>query len=178
MGYETLIDQTVWERARAVRGVVLDVDGVLTDGRIFLDQSGAETKSFHVKDGIGIGLLMRAGVLVALISGRSSPSVTLRARELGIHEVHQGVKDKIAVFCGILSRWNIQEQEAAFVGDDLPDLAVLGRAGLAVAVADASPDVKELVHMVTQARGGHGAVREVSEFILKARGDWAPLGAT
>jgi 3-deoxy-D-manno-octulosonate 8-phosphate phosphatase (KDO 8-P phosphatase) len=178
MKYETIIDQKVWERARAVKGVVLDVDGVLTDGSIFLDQNGVETKSFNVKDGIGLRLLMRHGLPIAFISGRTSPSVTLRAKELGINEVHQGIKDKVAVFCSILHRWNIQEHEAAFIGDDLPDLPVLGRAGLSVTVADASPDVKQRVHLVTQARGGQGAVREVCEVILKTRMDWPPSEAT
>jgi 3-deoxy-D-manno-octulosonate 8-phosphate phosphatase (KDO 8-P phosphatase) len=155
---------------------MLDVDGVLTDGRITLDERGVETKSFNVKDGVGIRLLIRAGLRVAIISGRSSPSVAVRAKDLGIEEVHQGVRDKVAVAQAILERWNIEEYETAFVADDLPDVPVLARVGLAVAVADASLEVKERVHLVTQARGGHGAVREAAEFILKARGEWNPLG--
>jgi 3-deoxy-D-manno-octulosonate 8-phosphate phosphatase (KDO 8-P phosphatase) len=178
MTTEGIGDENVWERARAVRGVMLDVDGVLTDGRITLDERGVETKSFNVKDGVGIRLLMRAGIRVAIISGRNSPSVDVRARDLGIEEVHQGVRDKAATAKAILERWNLDEHEAAFIGDDLPDMPVFVRVGLAVAVADASPEVKEHAHLVTQTRGGHGAVREAAEFILKAKGKWNPHGVT
>lgn len=176
MAAEDGMEQAIRERARAVRGLFLDVDGVLTDGSFILDNNGVEIKAFNVKDGIGIRMLLRAGVRVALISGRSSPAVKFRAQDLGIDEVHQGVNNKIKVFRSILKKWNIKEHQAAFVGDDIPDLPLLERVGLAVAVADACSEVKERAHMVTGSKGGRGAVREVSECILRARGAWNPLG--
>ena len=172
MGVDYTVDERVAERARRVRGLFLDVDGVLTDGSIIFDPQGRETKIFNVKDGLGIRMALKAGLRVALITGRRSPVVDLRAAELGVNEVHQGVRDKVAVFTSILEKWVITPREAAYVADDLPDLPVLRLVGLAVAVADAGREVLETAHMVTRLKGGKGAVREAVEYILRAQGLW------
>ena len=169
---ESSLAPEIRERVTAVKGLFLDVDGVLTDGRIVIDGSGNETKFFHVRDGLGIRKMMLAGIRVALITGRSSLAVSVRAKELGIEEVHQGVRDKEAVFELILDKWKIRPAEAAYVADDIPDLPVFKRVGLAVAVNDASLDILESAHLVTKSKGGFGAVREVAELILKEQGAW------
>jgi 3-deoxy-D-manno-octulosonate 8-phosphate phosphatase (KDO 8-P phosphatase) len=169
---ESSLEPEIRERAATVKGVFLDVDGVLTDGRIVIDGSGNETKFFHVRDGLGIRKMMLAGIKVALITGRSSSAVAAWAGELGIVEVHQGVRDKETVFEMILEKWKISPAEAAFVADDIPDLPVFKRVGLAVAVNDASADILESAHLVTKSKGGSGAVREVAELILKEQGAW------
>ena len=158
----------VLERARRVRLLVLDVDGVLTDGRLFVSASGEELKVFHVRDGSGLVAVQRAGLTVAIVSGRDSEAVNRRARELGIQHVIQGVADK-AVALGILAeRLGVRPEEIACVGDDTPDLPMLRLAGLAIAVADAHPALQPEVHWVTRAAGGHGAVREVCDLLLSA----------
>jgi 3-deoxy-D-manno-octulosonate 8-phosphate phosphatase (KDO 8-P phosphatase) len=157
-------------RAKKIKLLLLDVDGVMTDGRIILDSRGNETKAFHVRDGHGIRLLQKAGIVVGIITGRSSEVVNIRARELGIPEVHQGAKDKIAVYEEIVSKYNLQDDEVAYVGDDEVDLSIFKRVGFAAAVADADPCVKPHVHLVTRSAGGRGAVREVINFILKNKG--------
>lgn len=156
-------------RARRVRLLVLDVDGVMTDGRLHITERGEETKVFHVRDGSGIVALQRSGVPVAIISGRSSPAVTRRATELGIAHVQQGVGDKGAALDALLARLAIGAQETACVGDDTPDLPMLARAGLAVAVADAHPAALAAAHWITSVPGGHGAVRQVCDLLLHAR---------
>ncbi len=166
---------TVAERLARVQWLLLDVDGVLTDGTIVLDDQGGETKAFHVRDGSGIKLLQAAGVGVGLVTGRRSRVVEYRAQELGIAEVHQGVKDKLAVFREFLARRELLPEAVAYVGDDVVDLPVLLTAGLAVTVADAPACVRERVHWVTERPGGRGAVREVAEAILGARGAWERL---
>lgn len=150
--------------------LLLDVDGVLTDGRIVLDNQGIETKAFHVRDGRGIKLLQQAGIVVGIITGRSSEVVNIRCRELGIVEVHQGAKDKLAVYEKILEKYDLQDEQIAYMGDDDVDLSVFKRVGLAAAVADADPSVHAHVHLFTRAAGGRGAVRELINFILKSRG--------
>lgn len=163
---------TLEERLARVSLLLLDVDGVLTDGRIFIDDLGHETKAFDVTDGHGLKLVQRAGVEVGLVTGRRSRTVEHRARELGIREVQQGVKDKLAVVRGILERRGIVPESVGYVGDDVVDLPVLLQVGLAVAVADAPAYVRERVHWVTGRPGGRGAVREVCDAILRARGAW------
>ncbi|MFO7785894.1 MAG: KdsC family phosphatase [Thermodesulfobacteriota bacterium] len=152
--------------------LVLDVDGVMTDGRIYLDGRGEETKVFDVKDGYGLSRLMRAGVEVALITGRSSLAVARRAEELGIDEVHQGVADKGVLLDELLRTRGLEQKEVCCMGDDLPDLPLLNRAGLAVAVADAAAEVRAAATLITKSKGGRGAVREVCEMILAARERW------
>jgi len=159
----------VFERARHIRLLVLDVDGVLTDGRLFFTASGEELKVFHVRDGAGIVAVQRAGVTVAIISGRNSAAVTRRAGELGIRHVYQGADDKGARFDQLLAELGVTAAETACVGDDTPDAPMLRRAGLAIAVADAHPALVAAAHWVTKSKGGRGAVREVCDLLLSAR---------
>jgi 3-deoxy-D-manno-octulosonate 8-phosphate phosphatase (KDO 8-P phosphatase) len=160
----------VLERARAIRLLVLDVDGVLTDGRLFISAAGEELKVFHVRDGSGLVAIQRAGITVAIISGRDSPAVTRRAKELGIRHVHQGVADKGALLDRLLGELGIAAEETACVGDDTPDAPMLRRAGLAIGVADAHPALLAAAHWVTRSSGGQGAVREVCDLLLSAHG--------
>jgi 3-deoxy-D-manno-octulosonate 8-phosphate phosphatase (KDO 8-P phosphatase) len=159
----------VLERARRIRLLVLDVDGVLTDGRLYLSASGEEFKVFHVRDGSGIVALRRAGVEVAIISGRDCAAVVHRAGELGIRHVRQGVADKGEALDALLAELGLAAAEAACVGDDTPDAPMLQRAGLAIGVADAHPALLAAAHWVTKSAGGCGAVREVCDLLLSAR---------
>jgi 3-deoxy-D-manno-octulosonate 8-phosphate phosphatase (KDO 8-P phosphatase) len=163
---------TLEERMGRVELLLLDVDGVLTDGRILIDDKGVETKAFDVTDGHGLKLLQRAGVDVGFVTGRTSRVVEHRARELGVTEIHQGVKDKISAVRHILDRRGVDFDRVGYVGDDVVDLPVLRRVGLAITVADAPAYVRERVHWVTPKPGGRGAVREVCDAILHARGAW------
>ena len=160
----------VLERAGRIRLLVLDVDGVLTAGRLYLSAEGEELKVFHVRDGSGLVAVQRAGVTVAIISGRDSAAVTRRARELGIQHVCQGVSDKGAELDRLLAELGVSAEETACVGDDTPDAPMLRRAGLAIGVADAHPALLASAHWVTRSNGGHGAVREVCDLLLSARG--------
>ena len=159
----------VLERARRIRLLVLDVDGVLTDGRLYLSATGEELKVFHVRDGSGLVAAQRAGIVVAIISGRDSPAVTRRAAELGIRHVRQGVSDKGTELDRLLAELAATPAELACVGDDTPDLPMLRRAGLAVAVADAHPALREAAHWITPSNGGQGAVRDVCDLLLSTR---------
>ena len=153
----------------------MDCDGVLTDGRLWLLEDGDEQKSFDTKDGLGIHLLHRAGLRSGIISGRKSSAVELRACQLGIEFVRQGDPDKLQAFEDVLRLAGVDENEVAFVGDDLNDIPVMQRSELAVAVANAVEETRSMAHYVTQAAGGRGAVREVVELILKAQGHWGDL---
>jgi 3-deoxy-D-manno-octulosonate 8-phosphate phosphatase (KDO 8-P phosphatase) len=155
--------------ASDIRLVGFDVDGVFTDGRLLLGDDGAEYKSFHVRDGHGVRRLLQAGIAVAVISGRRSSAVSRRMQELGVTHVFQGVSDKVAVLDGLLAELGLTATQAAFVGDDEPDLEVMARAGLAIAVADAHPTVRTAADWTTRAPGGHGAVREVCDLLVAAR---------
>ena len=159
-------------RARLLRWLLLDVDGVLTDGRLWFDDKGELLKAFDVRDGLGIKLLREHGVEVGILSARTSPVVSRRAAGLGITEVLQGEADKAAAFDRFLKRRNLAAAQVAYFADDLQDLAVLGACGLSAAPADAVADVRARVAFVTAAPGGRGAVRELAERILAARGDW------
>lgn len=163
---------TLEERLARVELLLLDVDGVLTDGGIVLDDEGRQGKTFDVTDGHGLKMLLRAGVDVGFVTGRRSRVVEHRARELGVREVHQGVKDKGRVVGEILRGRGLAPERAGFVGDDIVDLPVLLQVGLAVSVPGAPDYVRERVHWVTSRPGGRGAVREVCEAILRARGLW------
>lgn len=153
----------------AIRLLVLDVDGVMTDGRLYYGPRGETLKVFHVRDGYGIQQLARAGVHVAVISGRNTPAVKTRCREIGIRHVFQGVQDKLAVFEKLRARLALEPSECACVGDDVPDVPLMTRVGLAFAVADAHPAARRAAHFVTTLPGGHGAVREVCDRLLQAR---------
>lgn len=168
-------DPALQSRAAAIELLVLDVDGVLTDGRITLTGDGTELKSFHVRDGSGIVAWRTHGNRVAIISGRTSPAVTLRAAELGIDPVRQGAADKRAALNGILRATGKSLEQTCAIGDDLPDLPILNAVGLAIAVADACPEVREAAAFVTIANGGAGAVREAIEWLLKAQNAWADV---
>jgi 3-deoxy-D-manno-octulosonate 8-phosphate phosphatase (KDO 8-P phosphatase) len=162
-------------RAARVKLLLMDCDGVLTDGRITLLENGDEEKSFHTRDGHGIVLFHRAGLSSGIISGRTSSLVERRARELGMRYVRQGTWDKVKDFEELLAEAGVTEHEVAFVGDDVTDIPLMQRSALAVAVADAVPETRAAAHYVTSLPGGHGAVREVTELILKAQGRWSEL---
>jgi 3-deoxy-D-manno-octulosonate 8-phosphate phosphatase (KDO 8-P phosphatase) len=162
-------------RASDVRLLLLDCDGVLTDGRITPVPGGDELKSFHTHDGHGLVMLHRAGLRSGIISGRSSRLVEMRAADLGITYVRQGALDKLSVFDALLAEASVEPSQIAYVGDDVVDIPLMRRSGLAVAVADATPDTRDAAHYVTRLPGGHGAVREVCELILKAQGLWDEL---
>jgi 3-deoxy-D-manno-octulosonate 8-phosphate phosphatase (KDO 8-P phosphatase) len=159
----------------AIRLLLLDVDGVLTDGRIIYSNDGNETKAFDVKDGHGIKLLQRAGIEVGLITGRESALVARRAAELGIEILYQGVRDKLEPFHQILEQLHLSAAQVAYVGDDIVDLPVMRRVGFAATVADAVDDVKAHAHLVTRRGGGRGAVREVCDLLLRKSGRWDEL---
>lgn len=153
----------------AIRLLVLDVDGVLTDGTLRYGAQGESDKVFHVRDGHGIKALARAGVTIAVISGRDSPAVARRCADLGITELQQGVADKAAAFARLLARLGIAPAACAAIGDDTPDVPLLERVGLAIAVADAHPDARRAAHRRTRLPGGRGAVREICDALLAAR---------
>jgi len=165
----------VERRAAGVKLLLLDCDGVLTDGRITLVEGGDERKSFHTRDGHGLVLLHRAGLRSGIISGRQSRLVDRRAADLGVAYVRQGALDKSKVFDELLAAAGVGPAEVAYVGDDVVDIPLMRRSGLAVAVADATEDTRACAHYVTRLPGGFGAVREVCELILKAQGRWDEL---
>jgi|SRR6266850_1917273 len=158
------------QRARRVRLVIFDVDGVLTDGKLWYGPGGEELKAFHAFDGHGVKLLLMAGLKTALISGRDSAAVAERARELGIQHVLQGVADKRKAFEGLLRRLKLKREAASYMGDDVVDLPVLTRCGFACAPHEAPEDVRRRAHYIASADAGHGAAREVCEFILESQG--------
>ena len=169
------IDLRLQEKAKAIRLIVMDVDGVLTDGRIFYSAEGVESEAFFVRDGLGLRMAQQAGLLTAILTGRTSGAVLHRAKELGISEIHQGVLNKLEAYEILLQRYGLTDEVAAYVGDDLNDLPLLGRAGLSAAPADAAPEVRAKVAYVTTQAGGRGAVREVIDLILKAQSRWEEL---
>lgn len=158
--------------ARHIKLVILDVDGVLTDGSIMLDNEENEFKSFHVRDGHGIKMLKKAGLIVAMITGRYSQVVERRARELGITDVYQNCHDKMIPYRQLLEKYSVDSGKVAYIGDDIVDLPLLHRAGFSIAVADAAEEAKAAAMMITKSTGGRGAVREISDFLLKAKGLW------
>ncbi len=166
------MEESIIEKIKLVKLLILDVDGVMTDGSIVYDDEGRETKSFNARDGHGIKLLMRAGVRVALITARSSEVVSKRAAELGIATVYQGALDKLSAFSEILKELSLEAGETAYMGDDIIDLPVLKRAGFSAAPSDAAPEVIGRADYITEKNGGRGAVREVVEVILKAQSKW------
>ena len=163
---------TVDERAQRIRLLLFDVDGVLTDGVIVMHADGSESKGFHIRDGAAIVWAQRAGVPVGLLSARASGATTHRAAQLAIRIVQQGVTSKLSAFEQILKSSGLAEEAVSYMGDDLLDLPVLDRAGLAAAPADAAREVRQAVHWVSAARGGRGAVRELIELVLRAQGRW------
>jgi 3-deoxy-D-manno-octulosonate 8-phosphate phosphatase (KDO 8-P phosphatase) len=171
-------DALLRRRCQALKLVLSDVDGVMTDGRLVLLPGGGEAKSFHVRDGLGLVLARSAGLRTGLVSGRASIEVERRAAELGMDVVRQGVADKRACLEEVRARLGLELREIAYIGDDLNDLSVLREVGLSAAPADASIEVRDAAFMVTEKRGGEGCLREFVEAILRARGDWERAKAT
>jgi 3-deoxy-D-manno-octulosonate 8-phosphate phosphatase (KDO 8-P phosphatase) len=167
----------IQERASRITLLLMDCDGVLTDGRIWLFENGEEQKGFHTRDGLGIELWHRAGLKSGIISGRNSSAVERRARGLGMAFVVQGVTEKVQAFTETLAQAGVTNEEVAYIGDDLNDIPLMMRSGLGIAVADAALETRKRAHYVTQLAGGYGAVREVIELILKAQGRWDELTA-
>jgi 3-deoxy-D-manno-octulosonate 8-phosphate phosphatase (KDO 8-P phosphatase) len=174
--HEIKFPARVLRRAKPIRVLLMDVDGTITPGYVclqtFPDSSVAEMKMFNAHDGAGLKLAGIMGIRTGVITGRDSPATARRARELGMEFVAQGQAKKLEAYKGILVRAGVTDEEVAYIGDDLPDLPILARAGLAVAVADAVVEVKRAAHYVTTVRGGEGTAREVVELILKAQGRW------
>jgi len=166
---------TLDQRCQPVQLILSDVDGVLTDGGIAFDNQGIEIKRFHVRDGMGIRLWQKAGYRFGLITLRSSHIVKLRAAELGIEILRQGIDDKLTAMRSILRDYRFTPEQVCYIGDDLPDLPVVRAAGLGVAVADACAELRQASHFVTTASGGAGAVRETIELILRAQNRWEDL---
>ncbi|WP_163560182.1 HAD hydrolase family protein [Halomonas sp. NO4] len=166
------LDPQLIDRLRQVRLLALDVDGVLTDGRLYFQADGIEIKAFHTHDGHGIKLLQRAGVVVALITGRDSPMVSHRAAALGIPHVHQGVDKKLTVLRELCGRLGLDLEQVAYCGDDLPDVAPIRRAGVGISVPGAPAYIRHYADWVTATAGGHGAVREICDTLLHAQGHW------
>lgn len=171
----TLTPDQIDGRAAAVRLVLFDVDGVLTDGRVTINHDGTESKTFAIRDGIAMVWAQRAGIRVGFLSARLSSTTPHRAAQLGVTLVYHGVTSKLATYERILSDLNVTDDEVAYMGDDVVDLAVLARVGLAAAPADAVDEVRSRAHWVTGAAGGGGAAREVIERILKVQGRWEAI---
>jgi 3-deoxy-D-manno-octulosonate 8-phosphate phosphatase (KDO 8-P phosphatase) len=167
-----MVQEALEKRAARIRLVLFDVDGVLTDGRLLLHGDGTESKQFHIRDGIVMVWAQRMGLKIGLLSARSSPTTTERAAQLGITLVHQGVTSKLDAYDAIVDDIGLNDEEVAYMGDDIVDIAVLSRVGLAAAPADAVPEVRERVHWVASTAGGAGAARELLELILRAQGQW------
>ena len=172
------LDEKLLEKIKRIKLLILDVDGVLTDGRIIIDDLGNETKNFDVRDGHGLKLLMRYGIDVVLLTGRKSKVVEHRAEELGINEVYQGTKNKVEVLERILRKRDIGSDNIAYMGDDIVDVPVFRKVGFSVAVADAMVYVKKASDYITEGRGGRGAVREICEIILQVHGKWDEIAST
>ncbi|PCH60796.1 MAG: 3-deoxy-manno-octulosonate-8-phosphatase KdsC [Gammaproteobacteria bacterium] len=164
------LSDDVAQRAKKIRLLIFDVDGVLTDGRLYFDDNGVESKAFHSRDGHGIKMLHGSGVELAIITGRQSDTVKYRMQNLGITLVHQGQSDKRLAYKALLEQLNLAPEEVAFMGDDVVDLPVMTQVGLAIATADAHPFVLEHCHWVTAKNGGAGAAREACEMLLNAQG--------
>ena len=165
------------ERLKNIKLLILDVDGVMTDGRIIFDSNGVESKFFNVKDGHGIKMAQRSGIEFGIISGRQSQVVANRAAELGIAHVYQKALDKLSPYLDILEKTGLDDSQVAFMGDDVIDIPVLRRVGFAAAPADAVEEVLPHVHFITKNRGGWGAVREVCDLLIKGQGAWETITA-
>lgn len=172
-----MVDRELERRASLIKLVLFDVDGVLTNGKILMHADGKESKQFDIKDGTAIVWALRLGVTVGFLSARSSATTVQRAAQLGVTLVHQGVSSKRETYDRIVNERRLENEQVAYMGDDMLDLPVLARAGLAAAPADAAPDVLAQVHWISRARGGEGAARELLELILKAQHKWAGLVA-
>lgn len=163
---------SLMERAKSIRLLILDIDGVLTDGTIFYGNAGLEIKGFNVRDGLGIKLIQQTNVTVAVISAKNSEAVTRRLNELNIMHSYLGYKDKLPAYLELKQKLQLTDQQIAYMGDDLPDLPLLRRVGLAITVPEAPDIIQQYVHIITTNKAGFGAVREACEFIMKAQGEY------
>ena len=175
MAYRNVLKMKAEERAKKIKMIIMDVDGTLTDGVLYVMPDGEEIKGYNVKDGTGILLAHLAGLKTAIITGKKSKALDRRAEKLGIKEVYQGYVDKKSVLFEILKKHSLKAEEVAFIGDDIGDLEIMKTVGLAGAVANAHPEIKNISHFVSNLEGGKGAVREFIEFILKAQNKWEVL---
>ncbi|MFH1269448.1 MAG: HAD-IIIA family hydrolase [Candidatus Omnitrophota bacterium] len=169
------IKQELIEKAKKIKMLLLDVDGVLTDGRIIYDSSGRDMKFFDVHDGLGVYCLKKAGIKTILITAKGSRAIKPRARDMRVEAVFENIFPKTVVLEKILKKYKLNAEEVCFVGDDLVDLSLMKKAGLSIAVFNAAPEIKQAASYVTLKHGGHGAVREVVELILKAQGKWQEI---
>lgn len=163
------------EKAKKIKLLILDVDGVLTDGRIIYDSEGRDLKNFDVKDGLGVYLLKRAGVLTIILTARGSKTIRFRAEDMQVEEIIENVERKAEILDEILRKYKVNTEEICFMGDDLVDLSIMRRIGLPIAVKNACKEIKDISFYITETEGGKGAVREVAEIILKAKGKWEEL---
>src|SRR3989338_2155482 len=163
---------TIEERIRKIRLLILDVDGVLTDGRIIYDNFGDTVKIFDVRDGLGIVLLGRVNIKAAIISAGRSKAVTRRAKELKVTTVYQGVPDKLKVYNKLIRKFRLKDDEVSYIGDDLTDIPVMKRVGFAIGVPNSVDEVQGIAHYITSHNGGRGAVREIAELIIRTQGKW------
>ena len=170
-------DKALMEKLKRIQLLLLDVDGVLTDGSIFYNDDGREIKVFNARDGFGIKLVIQAGITVGIVTGRSSEALRHRCENMGIQHLYDGVEDKAGMLENIATQTGIEAEHAAFVGDDLPDLPLMRRTGMSIAVADAHEIVRQKADWTTRAPGGRGAVREVCEALLKAKELWDEIAA-
>ncbi len=166
---------SAYQSALPVKLAIFDIDGVMTDGSLFFDEEGREYKAFNSLDGHGLKMLKQTGIELAIITGRESQVVVHRAKNLGISYVYQGAGEKLLAYRHLLAKLGLQPEQTAYMGDDVVDLPVLTRCGLAISVPSAPEEVQQYAHMVTRREGGHGAVREACEFIMKAQGNYAAL---
>jgi len=162
-------------KLKQIRLLLLDVDGVLTDGSIIYNDNGSETKIFNVKDGLGIRLLMDSGIRTGIVTGRASKALLCRCKNLGIELIFDGIKDKSSVFDLIMKKTGLLSKQIAFMGDDMPDISLMKLTGISAATADAHETIKQYADIITVNKGGHGAVRELCETILKAQGLWEEI---
>jgi 3-deoxy-D-manno-octulosonate 8-phosphate phosphatase (KDO 8-P phosphatase) len=169
------MDNEIIEKAKKVKLLLLDVDGVLTDGRIIYDSKGREIKFFYVHDGMGVYLLKKAGIPTVLVTAKGSSAIKPRARDMQVEAVFENVSPKTSILDKVLKRFKVEPEEICFVGDDLVDLGLMKRVGFRVAVFNACSEIKSLAHYITLKEAGKGAVREIAEIILKAKGVWEAL---
>lgn len=162
------------EKAKKIKMLITDVDGVLTQGDIILDGE-REIKIFNIRDGSGIVLAQKAGLIIAFLTARSSNAISVRANELGVKEVHQGIKNKVAIYEQLIEKYKLQSTEVAYVGDDFIDIPLLKQVGLSVSPSDAIEEVKEIVDYIAPVQGGKGVIRELVKLILKVQGKWDDL---
>ena len=166
------MEASIIEKAKNIKLLLLDVDGVLTDGRIIYDSKGRDLKLFDVHDGLGVYLLRKAGIKTILITAKGSRAIRPRARDMQVEAVFENISPKAAILDAILKKYRVNLEEVCFVGDDLVDLCLMKRVGFAIAVFNATPEIKQASHYITLREGGRGAVREVAELILKSQGKW------